>query len=212
MKVLYLYLLLALIPTKTLFSITTNQSRNLNGVWVDSYSDVVVEIKSHRKGLKIRQIKRFKKTKWKTYYKLGYSTFDDCDGRSIVIIGRNRIRWNKGRFKEFVLKRERLNTHYYNQRNSNRGRDRRSDYNNRSFGYHQDYEGQWYCPEQRLYLDIEYFNGGFRARRPNKEWNYYEPDRRGNYHDRNGNTYFYENDRLCWTSNDRDKTLRFSRR
>lgn len=223
-------ILLALVPT-SLYTASPSSNRQLHGLWYDVYSGIQLEIKHHRKGIKAREIRNYRnKKKWRTFYRMGRGVFDDCDGRVIIANGYGEITYRTGRRRSYRLTRERdygydaydyrRNERWYDRdyddygsiygdydRDRRRGRDRDRWLNNRDR-----YCGDWHCSDHDLYLQIEAYRDGFRARRRGGGWTYYNPWRNGQYRDRRGNTYYFDDGYLTWQSRDRKRRFRFKKR
>lgn len=192
----------------------------LIGYWYEPSNDTELEIKYHRKGIKVREVTRGRRRGWDVYHDKGRGLFDNCDGRTINVTRYGDIRWKKSRWRRsvYLVKEDYRDRRYRGDRRYSRNRglqcgptgyDRYDDYDR----YKRDYSGSWYCADERLYLDVELYGAGIRARRPNREWVYYNGDRSRGYSDRSGNRYFFDDDGyLCWQSRDRRRTHRFSRR
>ncbi len=206
MKVIKYLLLLALIPTNFLYSSHYNYSvhDHLNGLWVTQSESIALQIRSSRSGLKVREVRRFKKKRWRNYLNYGFKSFEDCDGNIITLLGRNRISWQNGRYREVIL-----------YKVENRRPFLRNGHRDRNFydqNFMKNYSGNWYCAERNLHLEIQSFNGGLRARRPNQKWIFYEKIDTDLFIDKRGNRYYMNHQEILWNSNDGRKTLRFSRR
>lgn len=211
MKYLTFLVLLALMPTNLLSS-SAKSSNNIHGLWVDHYSDTKLQIKHHRKGIKVRRIIYGKKKKWRTYYRMGRGVYDDCKGKAIIAMGRNRIEWRKGRRNYAVLSRY----DDYGYRNDYGNRYDYDYYDRRGYrGYNggiSRFFGDWYCADYGLELNIQSYRDGFRARRPGGDWTYYNRYNDREYRDRRGNSYYFDGDRLIWESRDRRRKFKFSKR
>lgn len=196
------------------FSLDISPGNRIEGIWFDNRTDTQLEIDNHRKGIKVREITRFKKYRWDTYYSMGRGVFDNCDGSVIVVLDRGVIEWRQSRYRRPILLSRRYGQgDYYRNDYSDNAQNRY--YENRpQYGRNRsDFNGDWYCADQRLYLEIREYNNGFRARRPNKEWVNYEIDRDGRYRDKNGNLYYFDEvDSLFWQSADNKRRFSFERR
>ena len=218
MKHAIFYLLLAILPGNLLS--TTDYSHRLSGLWANRYGDITLEIKSWRKGIKVRQRSAYDKGKWRKYYRMGYGVFDDCKGRVVIVERRGLITWrNNRRGRSIRLHRYDDFNRGYGDDRFRRSRDRydyesssRSNRSRRSDYYTNDYIGNWYCSERDLDLEIIVYGTGFRARRPRGDWIYYDRVSNNRYHDRNGNSYYMDNGELYWESSNRRNRLKFSKR
>ena len=214
MKALCTFFLLALIPT-FLFS-NYSRSGDLHGLWYDNYTNTEIEIKHSRKGIRVKERGGWFR-KWRTYNYMGRGLYDDCDGRVIVVLGRNRIEWRHGRrgrrvvltrYDDYGYNDYRPNNNYNNDWSYDQ-RDRRGRGRSGRFGP-RDYTGNWFCQDRGLNLTIQLSGNGFRAR-SGRDWVYYEPYR-DHYRDRRGNRYYLNDRGLTWQSRDGRKELRFGRR
>lgn len=212
MKVLRLFMLLALIPTFTFAS--SSSGAELYGLWYDNYSDTRLEIKHTRRGIKVKHHGGLF-PRWHTYNFMGRGLYDDCDGKVIIVRGYDQIEWRKGRRRSIVL--SRYADRGYRDRPYDRYNDGYSTNRNRSYDRSYDrrpsrdrYYGSWYNSDRGFNLSIEAFGAGFRARF-GKDWTYYEPYQ-DHYRDRRGNRYYIEDRYLSWRSFDGRKRLRFRRR
>lgn len=218
MKSIIMYFVLAWIPITMTHASTSSDARYLEGLWYDYSTDTYLEIKDHRKGIKAREIYRNRKKGWDTYNRMGRGVFDNCDGRAIIVLDRGQIQWKTGRRgRGIILERAyqgRGRAIDYDRYNDQRRYgDTRYNSLSRSYSYSCDqYLGNWYNADRRLYLEIIRYGNGFRARRPGNEWIYYERDQYNNYRDNRGNRYYFDNNELCWESSDRNDRYRFSKR
>ncbi len=216
MKNAWILFCLALIPTNLVLA-DHLLDHNLYGLWYDAYSDTHLEIKDHRRGLKARRIVHGRKKKWRTYYGMGRGVFDDCDGRTLIVLGPNRIEWRQGRRNTIIFRRSRGSL--FDSRRY-RGNDRyydesRSDYGYRDWNrrFRDDYCGEWYCEDYGLRLHIESYRDGFRARRHGRDgWTYYSPYGRNGFRDNRGNRYYFDGDDLIWSSGRDRRHLRFRKK
>jgi hypothetical protein len=196
------------------FSLDSSSENRIEGVWYNDRTDTQLEIDDHRKGIKVREITRHKKYRWDTYYAMGRGVFDNCDGSVIIVLDRGVIEWRQSRYRRSIVL-SRANRYGNFNRDNYYDRDQSRSYNRQSnYGRSKsDYCGDWYCADQRLYLEIREYGDGFRARRPNKEWIYYELDRNGRYRDAKGNYYYFDDSgALSWGSADNNRRFSFSKR
>lgn len=197
----------------------TDRHEALLGFWYEPGKNTQLEIRYHYDGIKVREIERNRRKGWDVYRYMGRGLYDNYDGRIIKVTDYNEIRWKKGRKRSRYLVKDRN----YNRSRYGRsyrsyprydecapGSYRRDRY---SSSYDQTYTGSWYCDDENLYLEIERYGDGIRARRPRRAWVYYDGDRRSGYRDRKGNRYFFDdNGYLCWQSRDTRRIHRFRRR
>ena len=227
MKDFILLVLLAMISTGTIYSSPFTDYDRLEGYWYDDYTDTQLEIKSTRKGIKVRQKYGRRSKSWRRYNHMGGGLYDDCKGSVIIAISRNTIKWKTGYGRPIVLNRYdsygrrgygdscdyNYNSGYgYNSGRSgynyNYGRNRSS---RRAYAP-KDYCGDWYSDSRGLNLSIEIFGNGLRARRKGQSWTSYDSYGYNDYRDRRGNRYFFDGGELCWQSYDRRRTYRFKGR
>ena len=215
MKHLFIYTLLAILPGNLISA--ESSSSELSGTWISRNSNIQLEIKPWKKGLKARERSAYNKGKWRKYYRMGYGLYDDCKGRVIIADRFGQITWrNSRRGRSIKLRRYDRYDRSYDDGRYRSGRDRyglsnRTSRSRRS-GYNNDYEGNWYCNDRDLDVEIRIYGSGFRARRPRGEWIYYEAQSNNRYRDRKGNHYFFENGDLYWESSRGRNRLKFSKR
>jgi len=220
MRQYLLYFTLALIPTVLSSSpITPKSYYFIEGTWYDDYTNTQLEIRNHRRGIKVRRNGR----KWKTFNDMGRGVFDDCKGSAIVMLRSGEIKYRRKRKRPIYM--SRYNSYgrgdynrggygrdrydrddYYGQGRSRRDRDRSRGNN----GYRDKYCGQWYCNDRGINLTIEtYGSEGIRARIGNDDWSYYDDYRNNRFFNNRGNGYYFDNDVLIWSSRNGRRKLRF---
>ncbi len=211
MRAFLLFVLLAWIPTHLL--IGAESSRHIEGVWYDYDTGVRVEIKDHRKGIKVKVKNGHFRRGWNTYFSMGRGVYDDCVGSALVVIDRHTLKWVRGRHRRPVyLERGREHRSWRQGGYTDRYYRDRVPYDRHRFDRRQRLSGGWFCSERGLSLDIELNDRGFRAREPRGTWIYY--DRIGDdlYRDNRGNAYRVYGDQIEWQSNDGRRKFRFSKR
>ena len=209
-----LFLVVALMPTVLSSSPVFSSYYGLEGIWYDDYSDTQLEIRSHRRGIKVRRNGK----RWRTFNEMGHGLFDDCKGSIIVYRGRGEIQYRRKRRNSIYLSRY----NKYNRRsNYTRSceidpyrRNQNSDYGygNRgnNYGYRDQYCGSWYCEDQGFNITIEaYGRGGIRARHGIDDWVYYNTYRNSRYSNSRGSGYYFDDDVLIWSSRNGRRKLRF---
>ena len=189
--------LLAAIPTLLILFLSYDAKAEIFGLWYDYYTDTKIEIKPSRNGVKVKHHGGFLR-KWRTYNYMGRGVYDDCNGRVIVVLNYDRIRWKTGNYRRSV-ELTRFNEYGYRDRRSRNFRNDRFDYDygRRGYGNALDaYCGEWSCNATGVNLRISAYGNGFRAY-ANNRWSYYEPYQ-DYYRDRRGNRYYFDNGELCW--------------
>lgn len=213
MKVAILCFLMGLFPAIAFSNLSDNEVYGLEGVWYDYVTDVHLEIKKHSKGIKVREVNVRRKKGWDTYYNMGRGVFDNCDGRALIVINRGLLKWKISRHQRpIILERSIGRNNGYFDHFDTRNRSNQSFYRNPSRNRISSFTGNWYCATHRLYLDIESYENGFRAKRPGKDWVYYEYDTNDYYRDNKGNSYYLRDGYLSWQSADGRDLYRFTRR
>lgn len=186
---------------------------HLEGLWYDNRTDIQVEIDDHRKGVKVREITRYRKHKWDTYFSMGRGVYDNCNGSVLIVLDRGLIEWRPFRSRRSIFL-NRVTRNRYNQ-DSQRWDDHGWSYHTDARNRYSpsDYCGDWYSARHREYLEIREFREGFRARRPGGDWVVYERDRDNRFSDRRGNIYYFdESGSLCWQSRDGKRLINFRKR
>jgi len=200
-------LLIVILPTG-LFSLSNaDHISRISGIYFDGYSDTEIIIKSHRNGIRAK----VNGSKWRTYNYRGKGLYDDCNGRLIFDIGYGAIQYQRrNRSALITLEQFGRRTDGYTY-----GRDdyRPNSYSNsRSYRSEIDrYRGNWHNSRQGLSLSIELYGNGFRARRPNEEWVYYDRYNDREYRDRRGNKCYFDGNELIWGARDGRRSFRFRR-
>jgi hypothetical protein len=214
MKALYTFFAILMLPLTGINA--ERPGTYLEGLWLDDYSNTKIEIKSTRRGIKVKEYRGFFR-KWRTYVYRRDGVFDDCNGRLIIKRGYDEIEWRQGYGKKSYLNR-------YDQYGYGRSSNRDYDYNNyngrsqgRTYGRSQSkystrdrYCGDWYCDDQGYSLSVEPYGSGFRASF-NNQWSYYEPYK-GYYKDYRGNRYYIEDDYLIYRGVKNNRRLKFRKR
>lgn len=202
--------LLAVIPTLLLLMTALSVKAEIYGVWHDYYTDTKIEIKPAYKGIKVKQHGGFLR-RWRTYNHMGRGVYDDCDGRVIVVLDYDRIKWKRRDHRRPI---ELSRYGGYGYRDS--GRRNYNGYNtgygrgaNTNYGLN-DFCGEWECHDTGVRLSISPHGNGFRAY-ANNRWSYYEPYK-DYYRDRRGNRYYFDDGELCWSSYRDNGRRRFRKR
>ncbi len=200
-------LLIVILPTGLYSSNTSDYLSRVSGVYFDRYSDTEILIKPHRKGIKAK----VNGSKWRTYNYRGQGLYDDCNGRLIFDLGYGQIQYQRRNRRSLIT----LEQYGGNGDRYSSDRDR---YSQRSYRRSNSYRsgidrfrGSWQNTNRRLSLSIELFGNGFRARRPNEEWVYYDRYNDSEYRDRKGNRCYFEGNDLIWGARDGRRSLRFRR-
>ena len=213
MKVAILYFLIVLFPAIAFSNESDNEIYGLEGMWYDYESNVQIEIKRHPKGIRVREVQVHRKRGWDTYYNMGRGVFDNCDGRALIVLDRGILKWKISRYhRPIILERSIGRYNGYIDHFDTRNRANQSFYSYPSRNRINSFTGSWYCATHRLYLEIESYENGFRAKRPGKEWVYYEYYTNDYYRDNKGNSYYLRDGYLSWQSADGRDSYRFTRR
>ena len=195
MRTLYMTLL-ALIMTSFGSAAPIDHRDYLEGLWSDRYSGLLLEIKTTRRGIKVRSRDGWR-DRWRTFIHRGNGLYDDCDGQLILVHDYDRIEWRRGRRQRVLLARHQSFDRY------RLGGFSRLDALDR-------FCGNWHCDERGISFSIERYGDGFRASFEGRT-TYYDPFQ-GYYRDRRGNRCFLDGDQLIWLSEDGRRRLRFRRR
>ncbi len=196
MRALFLLCWLALLPTE--FTSAINSYRSIEGYWYDEFDAPRLEVRRRRNNLQAREISiSGRASKWRTYYHMGSGVFDDCAGRAFYALDSHRIQWRRNRNRPIVLSR-----------------------GSAIYGYGRtlaprlsiNIGGTWYCGDHNLYLDIEPFGNGYRARQPRGVWTYYDRYSDNEFRDNRGNIYYYDDGVLHWQSRDGRRVYSFRKR
>ncbi|MFT4565312.1 MAG: hypothetical protein ACI9FN_000265 [Saprospiraceae bacterium] len=207
MRQIIQFLLIVILPTGLYSSKTSDYLSRVSGVYFDRYSDTEILIKPHRKGIKAK----VNGSKWRTYNYRGQGLYDDCNGRLIFDIGYGQIQYQRRSRRNLITLEQyggNEDRYFYDRdRDSQRAYGRSSSYRS---GIDR-FRGSWQSTNRGLSLSIELFGKGFRARRPNQEWVYYDRYNNNEYRDRSGNRCYFEGNDLIWGARDGRRSFRFRR-